>query len=243
MSNTKKTKKSLSIFFPAYNEEANAKKSVKEALEVAKKITDDYEVIVVDDGSKDDTVKIINELAKNNHHVVAVHHKKNQGYGGALITGIRKSKKDLIFFSDIDLQFDLGELTSFMPYIDKYDVVIGYRNPRKDPFMRLANAWGWKTLINMLFHLGVKDIDCAFKLFNRRVFDKVQVHSRGAMVSAEMLIRIKRAGFSIYELPVSHYPRVAGSPTGAKPAVIIKAFKDLMKVRKELAKEKHNNNI
>jgi len=237
MSNTKKTEKSLSIFFPAYNEEANAKKSVEEAIQVAKKITNDYEVIVVDDGSSDRTAQIINQLAKNNSHVVAVHHKKNQGYGGALITGIKKSCNDLIFFSDIDLQFNLGELTKFIPYIDKYDVVIGYRNPRKDPFMRLANAWGWKTLINMLFHLEVKDIDCAFKLFNHRVFDKIQVHSRGAMISAEMLIRIKRAGFSIKELPVKHYPRVAGSPTGAKLSVIIKAFKDLMKVHRELKKE------
>lgn len=232
-----KKKKSLSIFFPAFNEEKNVEKSVKKAIEVAKKITNDYEIIVIDDGSIDNTASIADKLAKNNPKIVVIHHKKNQGYGGALITGIKTAKKDLIFFSDIDLQFNLKELIKFMKYIEKYDAVIGYRNPRKDPFMRLVNAWGWKMLINLLFNLRVKDIDCAFKLFNRKVFDKIKISSKGAMISAEILIRIKQANFTIKELPVKHYPRTAGSPTGAKFSVIVKAFKELIKVHKKIKQE------
>lgn len=233
----KKIQKGLSIFFPAYNEEENVRESCEKALKLASEITDDYEVIIVDDGSIDDTGKILDELEKKYSHFRAIHHKKNQGYGGAVWTGITSSTKDLVFFTDVDLQFNINELKKFIPYIDTYDVVVGYRNPRRDPFMRLVNAWGWKMLINMMFHLGVKDIDCAFKLFDRQIFEKIHVKSRGAMISAEMFIRIKDAGYTIKELPVKHYPRKAGSPTGAKPEVIKKAFQELLKVRKELQQE------
>lgn len=232
-----KISQSLSIFFPAFNEEENVRPSALEALKVASEITDDYEVIIVNDGSTDKTGEIIDDLAKKYPHFRAVHHKSNQGYGGAVWTGITNSTKDLIFFTDVDLQFKIEELKKFIPYIADYDAVIGYRAPRRDPFMRLVNAWGWKVMINFLFNLGVKDIDCAFKLFHKDIFKKVNVTSRGAMISAEMLIRIKKGGFKIKELPVGHYPRRAGSPTGAKPAVIARAFKELLKVHKELKKE------
>jgi hypothetical protein len=135
---------------------------------------------------------------------------------------------DYIFFTDADLQFDMQELKRFVPHVFDHDAVIGYRNPRKDPRMRLANAWGWKKLIDLLFHLKVKDIDCAFKLFKKDVFKAIHVESRGAMVSAELLIKMKKSGMKIYQIPVSHYPRRAGSPTGAKPAVIFKAFAELI---------------
>lgn len=232
-----KITQSLSIFFPAYNEEENVTESALQALKVASEITDDYEVIIVDDGSTDKTAKIIDELAKKYSHFRAIHHKINQGYGGAVWTGVTNCTKDLIFFTDVDLQFKIDELKKFIPYIKEYDAVIGYRAPRRDPFMRLVNAWGWKVMINFLFNLGVRDIDCAFKLFKKDIFQKVSVESRGAMISAEMLIRIKKGGFKVKELPVGHYPRKAGSPTGAKPAVIAKAFKELLKVHKELKKE------
>lgn len=234
----KKTKYSLSIFFPAYNEEANVVSSCKQALKIAKKITNDYEVIIVNDGSTDNTGKILDKLAKKYKNFKPVHHKKNQGYGGAVWTGITNSTKDLIFFTDVDLQFNINELKNFIPYIDNYDAVIGYRNPRKDPFMRLVNAWGWKVLTRILFGLKVKDIDCAFKLFHKEVFDEIYVHSRGAMISAELLIRMQRANMKIKQLPVKHYPRKAGSPTGAKPEVIKRAFKELLEVRRQLKKEK-----
>ncbi len=233
----KKIKNSLSIFFPAYNEEENVTESCMQALKLAKEITDDYEVIIVNDGSTDNTGKILDNLQKKYKYFLPIHHKKNQGYGGAVWTGITNSTKDLIFFTDVDLQFNINELKKFLPYIDNYDAVIGYRNPRRDPFMRLVNAWGWKVLTRLMFNLRVKDIDCAFKLFHREIFDQINVNSRGAMISAELLIRMQRKNMRIKELPVKHYPRKAGSPTGAKPEVIIRAFKELVDVRRQLKKE------
>ena len=229
---SKLTNKSLSIFLPAYNEEENVKQSVITALNVAKKITDDFEVIVIDDGSNDKTGKIIDELGKKYSKFRPIH-QKNQGYGGAVWSGIKNSKKNIIFFTDCDLQFDISELKKFIPFIKNYNAVFGFRKPRKDPFMRLLNAWGWKVLNRLLLGVKVKDIDCAFKLFDKKVFDRIRkVDSRGAMFSAELIYRMQKAKMRIKELPVKHYPRKAGSPTGAKPSVIIKAFKELWKVYK-----------
>lgn len=227
------TDKSLSIFFPAYNEEANIEEAVLDAIKVAKKITKDYEIIVIDDGSKDKTAEIIDNLKKKYHQIKPVH-QNNQGYGGAVWAGINNSKKDLIFFSDSDLQFDLSELEKFIPYSEKYDAVFGYRSPRCDPFMRLANAWGWKVLGRLLLGVKIKDIDCAFKLFNKSVFQKIDsVNSRGATFSVELIYRMQKENLKIKELPVSHFPRRAGSPTGAKLSVILRAFKEIWQLYKQ----------
>ena len=223
--------------FPAYNEEANIEKSVREAIKVASGLTDNFEVIVVDDGSKDKTGEIADRLSAQDSHVKVIHHNPNQGYGGAVWDGLINSSKDLVFFTDADLQFDLTEVSKLVDALGEHDVVLGYRAPRVDPFMRILNAKGWGMLNRVLFGLKVKDIDCAFKLFRREVFQKVQPKSRGAMMSAELLIRMKRAGIKWAEVPVKHLPRVAGSPTGAKLKVILRSFKELLKVWRDLRKE------
>ncbi len=233
--------KSISVFFPAYNEEANVKKSVLQIKAVIEKLFNKYEIIVINDGSSDDTGKIADKLSEKYHQVKVVHHNSNRGYGGALISGFNKAQYDLVFFTDADLQFDLKEITKLLKFIDNYDVVIGYRKPRRDPFMRLVNAWGWKWLNYLLFGLRVRDIDCAFKLFTKKAIKSINIKSFGAMVSAEFLIKLKKKGYSFKEIPVSHLPRNAGNPTGAKPYVIIKAFKELWDFylkQKKLKKEK-----
>jgi len=243
--------KSLSISFPAYNEEANIEKSVREAIRVASALTDDFEVVVVDDGSKDKTGEIIDRLAAEDSRVRVIHHNPNQGYGAAVWDGLKAGTKDLIFFTDADLQFDLSEIGKLVEAIGalevqpqrdpevepRIDAVLGYRNPRVDPFMRKLNAFGWKMLNRITFGLKVRDVDCAFKLFRREVFEKVQPTSRGAMFSAELLIRMQRAGLKWAEVPVKHLPRIAGSPTGAKLSVILRAFKEYAMVWRELRKE------
>jgi glycosyltransferase involved in cell wall biosynthesis len=217
---------SLSIFFPAYNEEKNIQKAVISALEVAKSITNDFEIIVVDDGSTDKTSEIINNLAKKYPQVKPIH-QKNQGYGGAVWAGIKNSTKDLIFFTDSDLQFNIGELAKFISYIKNYDAIFGYRHPRRDPFLRLVNAWGWKMLNRIFLGIKTKDIDCAFKLFKRDIFKKIQrIQSRGAMFSAELIYNMKKANLKIKELPVEHFSRVAGNPTGANFGVIARALEE-----------------
>lgn len=220
----------LSIFFPAYNEEENIVESVRRAEEVAREITDTYEIIVVNDGSKDRTGEVADELALDNDKVKVVHHSPNKGYGAAVWSGIQAAKYDYVFFTDSDLQFDLSELHNLVRFVPEYRIVLGYRARRQDPFMRRLNAKGWNILNRFLFGLKVDDIDCAFKLMDRSTVVDLDVESRGAMMSAEMLIRLSRAGVEFKEVPVSHLPRERGVQTGAHPKVILRAFRDMVRV-------------
>ncbi len=218
---------SLSIFFPAYNEEANIRNSVEAAEAVVSTLTSTYEIIIVDDGSKDDTGAIADEMAAKNKHIKVVHHNPNKGYGAALWSGIQAAQYDYIFFTDADLQFDFSELAILMHFVPDYKIVLGYRSPRRDNFLRIMNAALWNFLNRLLFGLKVKDIDCAFKLMDRKLVASLPLKTRGAMMSAEMLIRLQRKKIPFKEIPVSHYARVEGVATGAHPKVIIRAFKEL----------------
>jgi len=224
----------LSVIFPAYNEEQNIGRAVDSALQVLEKIADNYEVIVVNDGSRDSTEKIVQQIYGHNGLVRLISHRRNIGYGGSLRSGLEAAKYDLIFFTDADLQFDLKEILNLLRWIQEYDLVIGYRLKRSEGFRRRFYAWGWGFLIRLLFDLKVKDIDCAFKLFRKEVFDKISVSSLGAFINSEILIRAKRCGFRLKEVPVSHYPRLAGKGSGARPKTIWKAFVELFKLYREL---------
>ena len=229
----------LSAILPAFNEEAVIERTVRHVAEVVSRLVHDFEIIVTNDGSRDRTGEILAELQNDptlNLHVVT--HERNQGYGAALASGFSAARKDLIFFTDGDKQFDVGEVRGFLEALDsRTDMVIGWRRNRADPPMRLLNARGWKFLVHTLFGYTARDVDCAFKLFRREVWQSVTVRSRGATFSAELLIKAKRLGFRALELPVSHYPRTAGSPTGARPSVILRAIKDLAILRWSLQRE------
>jgi glycosyltransferase involved in cell wall biosynthesis len=219
--------KSISVVFPAFNEEANIEKAVVAARSALSSRFADIEIIVVDDGSTDRTRDVLDRLAAEYDDVVAVHHAQNRGYGAALRSGLYTARKDLVFFSDSDLQFDLEEIRHLIDWIHDYEIVAGYRVNRADPWNRRFNAWGWNMLVRLVLGLNVRDIDCAFKLFRREVFERVHVSAVGAMINTEILVLAKRMRMRIKEVPVSHYPRVAGSQTGANPKVIIKAFREL----------------
>jgi len=227
-------KSGLSLIFPAYNEELNIQQVVKSALMVAPKVAEKYEIVVVNDGSRDKTGEVIAKLAELYPSVVAIHHPANKGYGSALKSGIKKAQYAFIFFCDSDCQFDLFELPRLLNWIDQYDMVIGYRQSRKDPLHRLINAWGWNMLVRLLLGLKVRDIDCAFKLFRREIFDRIEINSVGAMVNTEILSRAVKLGFTIKEVPVTHYPRFRGRATGARVRVIFKAFRELLRLYNEL---------
>ena len=222
---------SISAVLPAYNEEQVIAASVAAMVKTLESYNADYEVIVVNDGSRDRTAEILTHLSIENPRVRMVSHERNQGYGAAVWTGFISATKDLVFLTDGDKQFDVDELSLLLPMMDGADMVIGYRVKRADPPMRLLNAWGWKLLVNGLFGYTARDIDCAFKLFRRRILDRVEVRSRGATLSAEFLIKARRLGYVIRERGVSHYPRPAGQATGAKPAVILRAFRELWHLR------------
>lgn len=216
---------------PAYNEEENIRPQVLEVLETLRGITDDFEVIVVNDGSRDRTGEIVTELGAQYPQVRLAQHPKNLGYGAALFSGFMAATKDLVFLTDSDRQFDLADLHKLLPLIGKGDVVAGYRAPRRDPFMRVLNGIGWSALVTLLFGYMARDIDCAFKLFKREILQHIRLDSRGATFSAEFLIRAKRVGYRIVEVAVTHRPRRAGSQTGARPDVILRAFRELARLR------------
>ena len=225
---------SISVILPAYNEEENIVKAVNQAISCCELLFQDYEVIIVNDGSQDKTGEIIDRLAQQNASLTALHHKVNQGYGAALRSGILRARKDLIFFCDSDLQFHLNELLLLLTWIEQYDIVIGYRVKRSDRFHRKLNAMSWKTLVRLLLGLKVRDIDCAFKLFRSFVFKAIKIDAVGAMVNTDILVQAMRMGFKIKEVPVTHFPRLRGKQTGAKVKVILKAFRELFRLYRKL---------
>lgn len=226
----------LTVFFPAYNEQANIQLAVEQALEVLPEIADKFEIIVVDDGSTDQTFKIAQQLAEQYSQVKAAT-QDNQGYGGAISRGFSEAQYDWIFYTDSDLQFDLNELKKFLPYIYQHQLVIGYRLNRVEGWKRhilavLLKIWN-RVLLD--FPKEIKDIDCAFKLMHRSVFDQIKpLVSTGAMVSTELLLKVHRASISYQQVGVHHYPRQYGTPTGNKLHVILTAVKETLVLRQLL---------
>ena len=228
---------SLTIFYPCYNEEANVERVTRAAVDVARRVADDFEVLIVNDGSRDRTGEIADRLAAEIPGVRAVHNNPNLGYGGALARGFREARKNWIFYTDGDGQFDFGEIPLALPLLATHDIVSGYRLDRKDPLMRKLNAWAWSTLVNILFRIGLRDIDCAFKIYPRSFIEQIEMKSKGALIDTEMLAKARNLGYSIAQLGVHHYPRTAGQQTGANFKVIARAFKELFKLHRQIKEE------
>ena len=228
---------SLSIVLPAYNEEANVERAVERVSDVAEQLGMDYEIILVNDGSKDRTGEIGRELMQRVPHFQLVEHYPNRGYGGSLKAGFAAATRELIAFVPADNQFDFGQIHLLLEALDDADIVSGYRAEREDTFVRKLNAFGWNTLVRLLFGYLCRDIDCGFKLFRREVLDHVVIESDGAMIDTELLAGARARGFRIAEVPVTHLPRVGGEATGANIKVIAKAFRDLARFRQRLSQE------
>jgi len=228
----------LSFFFPAHNEEANLEALVDEALATLPGLATKFEIIAVDDGSKDRTLAIANELAARHPELFrVVHHPVNLGYGSALRSGFRAARYDLIAFIDGDRQFkvvDLGRLTTRIAAKDSPDVVVGYRLKRADPLIRRWYARIYRLSNRIFFGVRVRDIDCACKLFKREALEPIRVESGGAFFTAELLIKLRFEGRRIGQVGVPHYARTAGSPTGAKPSVVFRAVRDFWSLRLRL---------
>jgi glycosyltransferase involved in cell wall biosynthesis len=227
----------LSFFFPALNEEDNVAPIVEEALAVLPRFADDIEITVVDDGSSDRTGAIADELARKDPRVRVIHHGTRRGYGGAVRSGLVAATKPRVFFTDGDRQFALEDLGLLIAAADDADAVVGYRIKRADPTRRLFVAWVYNRLIRLLFGGGWRDVDCAFKLFRREVFARVpleRVRSNGAFFSPELLITLRRARVRVRQVGVRHFPRTAHEPKGASPRVIMRAIRDLIRLRARL---------
>jgi glycosyltransferase involved in cell wall biosynthesis len=228
---------SISVFFPCFNEQASVETLTRKTVSVAGKLTDDFEVIIVNDGSRDDTAAIADRLAKEMPQVRVVHHPHNLGYGHALRSGFKAATKELVFYTDGDSQFNIEELADILPLIDQCDIVSCYRLNRQEGLMRKINAFCWTRLVCFLFGLKLRDIDCAFKLYRRKIFDGMNLISTGALIDTEVLARATRKGCTIVQRGVRHYPRVAGRPTGANIRVILRAFRELFRLHGIIRKE------
>jgi glycosyltransferase involved in cell wall biosynthesis len=217
----------LSIFFPFWNEEANIHAVVEKALQIAPTVADNFEILIIDDGSSDHTLDKANELSKKHPRVKVISHKVNRGYGAALRSGFEHSKYKYIVFTDGDLQFDFSEVTKFIEKIDSSDMVIGFRKKRRDNklfkrllLMNLLKIWDF-----ILFRFYFRDIDCGFKMFKKAAVEKIgPFHSEGAMITTEILAKATAKKLKIIQVGVSHYPREHGKQTGANLFVIVRAI-------------------
>ena len=224
----------LSVFFPAYNEEENIVQTVEKALEVLPAFVENFEITIVNDGSGDRTKELADKLAGQYENVRVVSHEKNRGYGGALKSGLTSAKYENIFYADGDGQFDLKEIERLLPLVPECDIAAGFRIKRSDPIHRVINGKAYNLLVRLLFGLKVRDIDCAFKIVKKGVVDTIPLKSESQFVSAELLIKAKKKGFTIKQVGVHHFPREKGKPTGNSLRAIIGSFSELFKLWKEL---------
>jgi len=229
--------KSLSVVLPAYNEAENVASAVERVSAVLQSLGIEYEIILVNDGSRDRTGEIARELQTRIPHFKLVEHYPNRGYGGSLKAGFAAATCDWVAFTPSDNQFDFREINLLLARSSEADIVSGYRAHRQDPIVRRLNALGWNTVVRLLFGFLCRDIDCGFKLFRRELLDHIHIESNGAMIDTEFLAGARARGYRITDVPVTHLPRQAGHPTGANIKVILKAFRDLARFRLRLWRE------
>jgi glycosyltransferase involved in cell wall biosynthesis len=225
----------VSFVLPAYNEAENIEAAIHAAVEAGERHCAEFEVVVVDDGSHDATADLTRRIATSDDRVWLVQHARNLGYGQALSTGFQHATLDHVFFTDADNQFDMDELPLLLAWASTADCVAGYRKQRRDPLARRMNAWAWNRLVRMLFCIPVRDVDCAFKLFRRSALTDITIESGGAMINTEIMAKLSRAGRTIVEVGVTHRPRTAGAPSGADPAVIMRALREVRVMYPKLA--------
>lgn len=221
---------SLSLFFPCYNEAANVGGMIEQAVAVGENYGIDYEVLVVDDGSTDDSAKIVRSWSAKNPRVRLISHEQNKGYGAALRTGLAGATKDLVFLTDGDNQFRLSEIEKLFSIIDSCDVATGYRIHRQDLPHRRLNGFLWTQLNKVLFGIPVRDVDCAFKLFRKHCLKDLTLKSNHLLIHAEIIARLKKRGCRIREIGVTHYPRTAGKATATQLKFVLKTFRELIKL-------------
>jgi glycosyltransferase involved in cell wall biosynthesis len=225
----------LSIVLPAYNEEANIETVVRSVASFLNGRGIDYEIIAVNDGSRDRTGEILQRLKAELPQLRPQEHAENKGYGAALRTGFEAATKRYVFYMDGDGQFDIKDIDQVLPLASEDCIVTGYRIERRDPFVRRLNAKLFGGfLVRILLNVRVRDLNCAFKLIPKKVLNAITLESTGALINAELYGRAVRRGFGIREVGVHHYPRTAGVQTGAHLRVILRAFYDLLRLRQKI---------
>lgn len=229
---------SISIVFPLFNEEDYVTRAYEAAVDALAPLTDDYEIILVNDGSTDRTRAIIDGLATKDPHVKVVHNAKNLKLGGTLRAGYAAATKDLVLYTDADLPFDLHELrrAARLLELQKADVVSAYRFDRtSEGLLRTVYSFFYNSLIRALFGLAIKDVNFSFKLFRRELLDKFTLKSDGSFIDVEFLCRARKAGANIIQIGVDYFPRSRGESTLSSPGVIVKILREMLALRREVA--------
>jgi glycosyltransferase involved in cell wall biosynthesis len=222
---------SLTAFFPAYNDEHTIENIVRTAADEIGKVTDDFEILIIDDGSKDQTGAVADRLAGELPFVRAIHHPRNLGYGAALISGFRNATKDLIFYTDGDGQYDVREIHNLLAQLrSNIDLVNGYKVKRSDAWYRILIGAAYRRAMRFAFALSIRDVDCDFRLIRRRVFDVVRLQSTSGVICVEMARKFDEAGFRMVEIPVSHYPRLHGRSQFFRISHLSQTLKGLLRI-------------
>ena len=216
----------LSLVLPAHNEQDNIELVVRDALATLPRYAPDFEIIVVNDGSRDKTGPIIDRLHQEDQRVTPIHHRQNRGYGGALKSGFSASTGDFVMFMDADRQFDIRDIKLLAPFVDLFDIVAGFRMERSDPIHRRINAEIFNLAVRILFGVHMRDLDCAFKIFRGEQIRNLSLTTSGALINAEIQSKLRRQGATLVQVGVPHHPRVAGQATGGDMKVILRAMRE-----------------
>jgi glycosyltransferase involved in cell wall biosynthesis len=224
---------------PCFNEEANVAAAIENAVAAARQCSERYEIVVVDDGSTDGTVRAAGELVAREPNLRMIIHTRNRGYGEALRSGIAAARMEWVLLADADLQFDLRDLADFVPLADSADALWGRRLVRQDTLLRRLSASAWNRLVRGLFALPVRDVDCGFKLIRTGVLRDVKLQTTGAMISTELAVQCLARGARFAEIGVRHHPRIAGVETGGDPRVIARALHELAAMHRVLRRLSH----
>ena len=229
----------LSVVLPAYNEAASIGDLLRRAVDHLDRSGIRYEIRVVDDGSRDDTCRVLANLCESRPRLTVVTHAENRGYGAALRTGIETSRGEHILLADGDGQFRIEDVDVLWRHRKSADLVLGFRNPRKDPLLRRLAGWAYgRVLVRLAFGGRFRDVNCGFKLVARRVTEGMNLCSTGALISAELLTRARLAGATFIEIGVEHLPRRAGTATGLLPRVVLKMLRELVSLRRRIVSER-----
>jgi len=220
--------RSISVILPVYNEEDNIEFVVNSVTGYLSEIIDNFEIILVNDGSVDKTSGIIESLSKSNPHIKSIRHSKNLGYGVTLHSGFKIAQYSLVFFMDSDRQFEISDISKLLAHIDQYDIVIGTRATRQDPLYRILIAKLFNYITCVLFGIKIKDMTCGFKLIKKSVLDSISIKSKGGFINAEILIKAKRKICLIKEVNIRHFPRIRGKQKGAAFKVTLRKIYELL---------------
>lgn len=223
---------SLSVVFPTFNDGKSIPTLVKKTLSLLPKLTNDYEIIIVNDGSKDNTGEVLRQLQKEVSFLKVVTNEVNQGYGAALVNGFKKARKDFIFYTDSDGQYDVMEIKKLLASLGKnIDIVTGFKLNRADAWYRRIIGGGYNQFVKIVFGLKIKDVDCDFRLFRRTILDGVNFKITSGAFDVEFVKKLQEKKARFKEVPIRHYPRLHGRSQFFNFKKISESLWDLVRIR------------